>query len=181
MPERTQHHRPDDRLDGAQTPVTVAQAAQLLGLSAEAVRSRVQRGTLASTKVDGTVYVLLDSNQVRPNAHLSGDQSGDEDRPNAHLSGDQTEIVASLQEQVDWLRREVERKDTLLMTLMQRIPELESPPEPRDSPQTGAEVFHGTHDAPPTPEHPIYGTSRQEAEESLQRRSSWWRRFFGFE
>jgi hypothetical protein len=50
----------------------------------------------------------------------------------------------------------------------------------------GAEDPYLTH-APPTPEHPeshghtLYGTSAQEAEESLHRRSSWWRRFFGFE
>jgi len=55
-----------------------------------------------------------------------------------------------------------------------------------------AEDPYITH-APPTPdhpverpesgEHPLYGTSAQEAEKSLQRRSgrSWWRRFFGFE
>ena len=62
----------------------------------------------------------------------------------------------------------------------------------RESPETATEEFHGTH-APPMPdypaerpeseEHTLYGTSAQEAEESLQRRSerSWWRRFFGFE
>jgi hypothetical protein len=137
MSEHAQQHGLDDHLDGTQTPVSVAQAAHLLSLSAEAVRSRVQRGTLASTKVDGKVYVLLDPDQARPNDHLSGEQTGDESHPNDHLSGDQTEFIASLQEQVDWLRREVERKDTLLMSLMQRIPELEAPSEPRESSVAG--------------------------------------------
>ena len=62
----------------------------------------------------------------------------------------------------------------------------------RESPETATEDPYLTH-APPTPEQPVerpesekailYGTSTQEAEESLQRRSerSWWRRFFGFE
>jgi hypothetical protein len=167
MSEHTQHHRLDDHLDGTQTPVSVAEAAQLLNLSAEAVRSRVQRGTLASTKVDGKVYVLLDSDQARPSDHLSGEQTGDERHPNEHLSGDQTEFIASLQEQVDWLRREVERKDTLLMSLMQRIPELEPPSEPSGGSQAAAEEPSSTR-APAEQPKP-------------SERRSWWREFFGLE
>ena len=34
---------------------------------------------------------------------------------------------------------------------------------------------------PESEEDAFYGTSRQEAEDSLQRRPSWWRRFFGLE
>src|ERR687886_1470346 len=114
----------------AQTRVTVAQAAERLGLSAEAVRSRVQRGTLASVKENGTVYVLLDPDQTRPNT----DEARAQTDAQTHLSSDQTAFIASLQEQIDWLRREVERKDTIIMTLTQRIPELEAPREPRESP-----------------------------------------------
>src|SRR5215212_9588160 len=91
-------------------------------------------------------------------------------------------------------REEARRKDTIIAQLTQRIPELEppreAPREDRESSQPASQEFHGTH-APPIPEHTatrpesdehtVYGTSRQEAEESLQRRSSWWRRFFGFE
>ena len=170
MPEHTQQYRSNDHLDGAQTPVTVAQAADLLGLSAEAVRSRVQRGTLASTKVDGKVYVLLDPDQARPNDHLSEEHKGDEGRPSEHLSGDQTEFVASLQEQVDWLRREVERKDTLLMTLMQRIPELEAFSESRESPQvaSGKPGNVGCRERPFT----------EESDTSRPERRSWLHRFF---
>jgi hypothetical protein len=39
----------------------VAEAADALGISAEAVRMRVRRGTLRSEHVEGTVYVLLDA------------------------------------------------------------------------------------------------------------------------
>lgn len=111
----------------------MAQAAKLLGLIAEAVRSRVQRGTLESEKVGGTVYILLeDSAQTRPNTDETQASTGTQ----THLSGDQTDFIASLQAQIEWLRREVERKDTLLMTLMQRVPELEAPREARDGPET---------------------------------------------
>jgi|SRR5215203_2004877 len=163
MTEQTNQAHPN----AAQTRVTVAEAAQLLSLSAEAVRSRVQRGTLASVKEDGTVYVLLGVAQARPDAAQTDTRAGTQ----THLSGDQTEFIASLQEQIDWLRREVERKDTLLMSLMQRIPELESPQETPKSPETASEEPHMTH-APPTPETPV---------SAAQQKRSWWRAFFGLE
>ena len=164
MTEQTDQVHPN----AAQTRVTVAEAAQLLNLSAEAVRSRVQRGTLPSVKVDGTVEVLLDVAQTRPDTAQTDERVGTQ----THLSGDQTEFIASLQGQIDWLRREVERKDTLLMSLMQRIPELEAPretsQEPRESPETASEEPFNTH-AP-----------QQQSQEPSQRRS-WWRAFFGLE
>jgi hypothetical protein len=53
---------------------TVAEAAALLGISAEAVRGRIRRGTLPVEREGGTVYVLLNrpvtdrppTNRVRP-------------------------------------------------------------------------------------------------------------------
>ena len=70
--------------------------------------------------------------------------------------------------------------------------ELEALRGARESPEMDAEEPYSTH-APPMPDYPVerseseeailYGTSAEEAEDSLQRRSerSWWRRFFGFE
>ena len=150
--------------NAAQTRVTVAEAAQLLSLSAEAVRSRVQRGTLPSVKEDSTVYVLLDVDQARPDTAQTDERAGIQ----THLSGDQTEFITSLQDQIDWLQREVERKDTLLMSLMQRIPELEAPPEPRETPETRLDDSEG----------PGRGGAPPEQQEPYQRRS-WWREFFG--
>ena len=51
-------------VEGDRTPpkrrTTVAQAAEILGISAEAVRGRIRRGTLLVERQGGTVYVLLD-------------------------------------------------------------------------------------------------------------------------
>ena len=159
--------RTDDAKTAGRKRVTVAQAAELLGLSAEAVRSRVQRGTLESEKVSGTVYVLLeDPAQTRPNTDKAHPQDGTQ----RNLIGDQTEFIGSLQGQIEWLRREVERKDTLLMTLMQRVPELDpardATPEPRYGPET-------------TSTAPDRGTSQKD--NVTQENPSWWRRFFSFE
>jgi hypothetical protein len=166
MAEHTEQAHPNT----AQTRVTVAEAAQLLGLSAEAVRSRVQRGTVKSTKVGNTVYVLLDEPaQMRPNADEDTARTGAQ----AHTNSDQTEFIASMQDQIDTLKRELEdrkeearRKDAILMTLAQRVPELEAAPEPRESPQTSSEQ-HGSVSV---------ATDAETAE-----KPSWWRRFFGLE
>jgi hypothetical protein len=99
------------------------------------------------------------------------DPSQDADRT-VHDS-DMAALLASMQDQIDTLKRELEdrkeearRKDAILMTMAQRIPELEAAPEPREVPVTA-------------PEEAAKGTT-PEQQESSQRRS-WWRAFFGLE
>ena len=176
--------------------LTVSDAAQELGISADAVRSRIKRGTVGSVKEGSTVYVLLpehpDAARTRPN----DDQTTSRTTPE-HDRADAQELVDSLLDQVAYMREQLaeerearRRADTIIAqlsqanaTLARRVPELESPasPEPTRRHETASEEPYSTH-APPQPESPIYGTSRQEAEDSLQRRErSWWRRFFGLE
>jgi len=68
--------------------------------------------------------------------------------------------MEDLREQVGFLRSELERKDILLMTLAQRVPELEAVRDERESP-----------DSPPGAE------DRQVPQE--QQKSSWWRWLLG--
>jgi excisionase family DNA binding protein len=169
MAEHTEHTE-QSHPNTAQTRVTVAEAAQLLGLSAEAVRSRVQRGTLKSTKVGNTVYVLLDdSAQTRPNTDEDTARTGAQAHPNV----DQTEFIASMQDQIDTLKRELEdrkeearRKDAILITLAQCVPELEAAPEPREFPVTSSEQ---------------QGSGTAGPENRGAEKRSWWKRFFGVE
>ena len=139
--------------------LNVHEAAEHLGLTVEAVRSRIKRGTLAKERdPDGTVYVVyeegagLGHDRARP----GGDQSNDQ-------AAAQPLIVTRLENEVEWLRREVERKDTIIMSLSQSIAALEAPPEPRDSPVTVTEETDK-------------GTAPTEQEPSQQR--SWLYRFF---
>jgi hypothetical protein len=166
-PDPTQYEQRTNR-------VTVADAAQLLGLSAEAVRMRIKRGTLASEKVGGTVYVLLESNQTRTNLDQTGDQTTDQ--PDV-LTADQTALVDALQAEVQFLREELQRreevhaeenrrKDTIIAQLTQRIPELEAPAEPRESSGEG-------------PEGIAEGGRHTQPQETAQRCSWLYRFFFG--
>jgi hypothetical protein len=152
----------DMRRDGDETTTgryTVHEAAMMLGLSVDAVRKRAERGTLKREKgEDGAVYVLLDSTQT---GHRSnGDSSPDESATGQRL-------VAVLEDQVEHLRRELEarneelrRKDAILLTLAQRVPELEAPTDDQDG---AREPPHGARGM----------VDREEPEWR-----SWWRRIF---
>ena len=154
--DQTPDERPTNR-------VTLADAARLLGLSAEAVRMRIKRGTLASEKVGGTVYVLLDTDPTRYSADRTTDRT-------VETTTDQTSLVEVLHDQVAYLReqldqeREANRENRRIIAgLVQHVPGLEAPPEAQESPETNSE-----------------GTVGGGPSESVSKRS-WWRRLFGFE
>ncbi len=137
----------------ARQRLDVNQAAEALGISTDAVRKRARRGTLDAGKTeDGSLFVWLDAGT--PNGTPNGSTP-----TQAHLD--------SLQEQIEFLRRELERKDHLLAAALERIPAIEAP---RESPQTTAEDAGGVATRPAT----------AAAQEGAERRS-WWRRWFGFE
>jgi hypothetical protein len=87
--------------------VTVAEAAEILGITAEAVRTRIKRGKLDSVKDPpgrtGTVYVLLEADQTGPNTDPTS-QGQDQ-------TSDQTQLVVSLREQVAFLQGVVATRD----------------------------------------------------------------------
>src|ERR687885_1781790 len=76
--------------------VTVEDAAKLLGVSIDAVRKRIERGTLKSEKTDGSRYVLLDNDMSA--------QDADRTAPDT----DMTALVSSMQDQIDTLKQELE-------------------------------------------------------------------------
>src|SRR5215208_1347225 len=154
------------------TRVTVEEAAKLLGLSGNAVRKRLERGSLRSEKVDGIRYVLLESDMSqhaddmsRHAEHMSDGMPGDIALMQEHLD--------SMNEQIEYLKgviakrdEEIRRRDHLLAAALERIPPaLEAPernsPEPREEPETASPEMEGV-------ETPI-------AEEQ---RRSWLQRFF---
>src|SRR5829696_2325380 len=111
----------------------VKQAAQVLGISTDAVHKRVKRGTLESEKDGlGHVYVWLDSS---------------DDGYTQDSQGVQPLLVARLESENEFLRQELEQRAEelsemrrIVAALVQRVPELEpareAPSEPRESPET---------------------------------------------
>jgi len=145
----------------------VNSAAEELGVSTDAVRKRISRGSLRSDKKDGTVRVWLDDD---------GTEAGRE----AQVEGGA--LVEVLREQAEYLREQLaeerearRRADTIIAQLTQataalasRVPELEAPQE-----QPGAS--EAVEEEPERAEPRSYAPGR---EEGAQPRS-WWRRMFG--
>lgn len=155
--------------------VTVQEAARRLGVKDDAIRKRIQRGTLRSEKdlEDGRVYVYLDATQDAAQ-DTTYDTAQDttyvaaEDAAQDGLVDELRDRVASLERMLDQERdartEERRRHDTLMATLMQRIPELEAPESRENATENGA----GSKP---------YENSNGAAKEHGKR--SWWREFFG--
>jgi hypothetical protein len=55
---------------GTRRRLTVQDAADALGVTVDAVRSRVKRGTIAHERESGRVYVLLGGDESHPRSPL---------------------------------------------------------------------------------------------------------------
>ena len=164
----------------AKHKLTVQEAADVLETSVDAVRQRIKRGKLERAEpddpADNRVYVWLDGGH---------DETKHEAKINDSPNGDA--LVESLQDQVEYLRDQLEREREanrenrrLLAAALQRIPpQLEAPreasPEARESP-----VSPGSRDAP----HEGAGGPREEATErpfmeEADERRGFWSRLFG--
>jgi hypothetical protein len=148
--------------------LTVAQAAAALGITEGAVRSRIKRGTLPTAKEGGTVYVLL-----------GGGTSQANQTPNTGVPGDQSELIASLQDQIRYLREQLDaerqarteerrRHDTVVAQLASKIPAIEAPQEASETAETVEEA----------PERAVPRPTMAESQEPAEARP-WWRRMFG--
>jgi hypothetical protein len=158
--------------------LTVDEAAKLLGTSANALRKRIERGTIKSEKIDAVRYVLLSDRDMPQHAgDASNDMSHDSAGPSHDSVADMSAFVENLEDQVDYLRRQLEvwqeearRKDHIIAALTERIPELEpareTPSEPRESPQTPSEEQE---------------KGKGPAGDTDQQKPSWWKRFLGVE
>ena len=140
---------------------TVAEAAEILGISAEAVRGRIRRGTLPVERESGTVYVLLEeAEQDRTTA--------DQPRTTGDQPDDRTDLlITELQDRVRSLEEANRENRRIIAALTSRIPQLEAPSKARESPETvdeqqGRGQPHS--DAPGAPQ----GVQRP-----------WWRRVLG--
>jgi hypothetical protein len=147
--------------------LTVAQAAEALGITEGAVRSRIKRGTLPTTKEGGTVFVLW-----------GGGTSQANQSPNTSVPTDQTELLEALRDQIRDLREQVEQANErdrenrrIIAALTSRIPAIEAPasPEPRESPESPGPAETPTEAA----------REAQEPSERPQERRSLWSRLFG--
>lgn len=139
---------------------TVPDAARVLGISSEAVRNRLSRGTLESVKEGGTVYVLIDRDMAAAQHDIPTDIPGE----SSALTSAKDETIAVLREQLEAERQAHAEARRLLMAALERIPpQLEAPESPESE---------GRVDPTSTPQETPGGP-----QEGAQR--PWWRRMFG--
>ena len=145
--------------------LSVAEAADALGVTVDAVRSRIKRGTIAHERKGGRVYVLLGADESRPGHDLGADQAGAQ---GARESEDRTaELIATLREQLQAERQAHAEARRIIAGLVERIPAIEAPQEASEAAETVEEE----------PERPEPRPATVESQESVQR--PWWRRVFG--
>ncbi len=151
----------DDRT-GDERRTTVSEAAEILGISAEAVRGRIRRGTIPVEREGGTVYVLIEGTE---RYRTTGDQSRTtDDQPD-----DRTDLlIAELQDRVRSLEEANRENRRIIAALTARIPAIEAPSDERESPETV--------EAKPQRAEPR--SSAGVAQEGAQRRG-FWSRLFG--
>src|SRR5215208_3529629 len=166
-PRHTPEHSQDSRQDSPQDVLdrlTVAQAADRLGITQDAVRKRIARRTIKHDKDhEGRIFVYLDTFERESKTNQDNAQDGESKTVS---DADQDKYTRSLEDQIEFLRQELERKDAILMSLTQRIPELKAPAEPREPPESAGESSDTTE-------------PRSATEEPQEERRSWWRRMFG--
>ncbi len=163
MSDRPDHDRTPTgiRLDNDRTAVTIAEAARVLGLSTDAVRKRLQRGTIPGEKIGETwrVFLEVDASPVdRPDVST---QRPDRDRtrpePDRTATAGPDPLVETLREEVAYLREQLaersrelaaerERFDVLHREALARIPALGAG---QDAPSASPQPRHATEATEP--------------------------------
>src|SRR5215212_7058028 len=150
----------------------VTEAAARLGISTEATRQRIKRGTLPTERdADGNVFVLLDVDGTSGGTRSDNIGTSGGTADSTALIAAKDETIEALKEQLSAWQEESRRKDHIIAALTERIPELEPASEAPESPSSASEEPYSTH-APPMPETPA---------PDAQHKRSWWRAFFGLE
>ena len=131
----------------------VTEAANILGISTEATRQRIKRGTLPTERdEEGNVFVLLKRT------------AADSTRTDANGTDDKERLIAFLRDQLREERETNRENRRIIAGLVQRVPELEPVGGPREAP-VSASAQPGNGEAPEDQDRP-------------QERPSWWRRIF---
>jgi 5-methylcytosine-specific restriction endonuclease McrA len=148
--------------NGPKRRVTMNEAAEILGVSTEAIRKRVQRGSIENEKgSDGRRYVWITVPDIDPDAGRP------QPEPDA-LTSELRDRLHYVEGQLEAERQAHAEARRIIAGLVERIPALEAP---QDSPPGG----------PGSPERGEAGEDRGGVPAEPQNTTSqpWWRRMLG--
>jgi hypothetical protein len=144
----------------------VGEAARELGISTDAVRKRIARGSLRSDRDDGHVRVWLD---------VGGTEAGREAQVDGEALGEVLQDhISDLRAQLEAEREARRRADTIIAQLTQANAALASKVPELEAAQSREESAEGTAEEPERTEP---HSATVESQEPVQ--GSWWRRVFG--
>src|ERR671911_3000268 len=148
---------------------TVAEAADMLGITTGAVRNRLSRGTLRSIKENKTVYVLLPTDMSRDAERDAVDTPPGMPPPEPDtLTSELRDRLRYVEGQLEAERQAHAEARRIIAGLVERIPAIEAPSEAPESPESRS----GTDD-------PSEAAAGSQTAAQPQRRSPWWRRLLG--
>jgi hypothetical protein len=158
----------EDRQDATGPPpaerVSVPQAADHLGTTVDALRKRVQRGTIPHERGrDGRVWILLDTGRPRQDTDQDTDRPQFEPDP---LISEMRGRIEDLREQLEAERQAHAEARRIIAGLVERIPAIEAPSETPEAYEK-AEEQQGRGETHSATEGPQEGVQRP-----------WWRRLF---
>ena len=128
----------EDQSQTGRRRLTVAEASEIPGVTVEAVRGRIKRGTLEHERTGKGVFVLLPADQSTDRPRPDTDQTADRlQSDNAALISAKDETIAALREQLEAERQAHSGARRLLMAALERIPpQLEAPQEASEASET---------------------------------------------
>ena len=169
--------------------VSVPQAADHLGTTVDAIRKRVQRGTIPHEKDgDGRVWILLDTG--RPRQDKDQDTTGQryDTRDVAPLVDEMRGRIESLERQLEQANERDRENRRIIAALTQRIPAIDAPQEApgQEPPESPTEATKQPGRVEPQPS--VEGTTDEQQgrgpipdtpgpERGAER--PWWQRWFG--
>jgi excisionase family DNA binding protein len=152
----------DNTQDAAQDRLTIQDAAERLGVKEDAIRKRIQRGSLRHEKTaEGRVFVWVDA---APDATQDTAQDTYRDASQDALLAAKDETIAALREQLAQANERDRENRRIIVALTSRVPAIEAPEGARDAPEPGEEG-QGRGDVAP--------------DDTTPTRASWWRRWLG--
>src|ERR687897_2325702 len=130
----------EDQPKTSRQRVTVAQAAEILGVTVEAIRGRIKRKTLEHERHSGTVYVLLDADQSTNRPRPDTDQTDDRlQSDSAALISAKDETITTLRDQLEAERQAHAEARRIIAGLVERIPAIAAPAETPEASETSEE------------------------------------------
>ena len=146
--------------------LTVADAASALGITQDAVRKRIRRGTIQSEKDEsGRIYVYVPASET---VHKTDQDTSQPPSDSAALISAKDETIAALRDQLEAERQAHAEARRIIAGLVERMPQLEAPPDSPQAPRGSSEPGEGQQGSADVPTGQQAATSRP-----------WWRRVFG--